>query len=159
MNVLTVILIAVFLSACDLVGSGKSGNIEATLNPSPSNLAVNGNLYDYTVSVAISDFPIADIEDLSRIGTTPNAACMVIWEQALIYSAYCVPFPNYPEMCTPSASGIDCPIGAGTLRGMLVDFFGPARTLTEEETQLVDGIVKATICNAPRANGDQSPCV
>lgn len=166
MNLISILVLSLILAGCDMFGSSSSGTASNAVAVPPaahgSNITKDADgLAQYQlIEASLSAVPIPTLIDVGRTGAVVGARCIIVWETALGYSAGCFDRAN-GDLFVPNCSGspLACPRGGQTLTAAFYEALGPARALTAQETALLDALVAATYCTAPRLDGSGNPCV
>ena len=161
MKRLILVLMVVFLSACDLLTGAGGSNTE--LPPPPpivyewSNLVKVANTYDYAPPLATLD----DFLAIGQIAATPDAVCIVVWETTTRAYAGCrntASDGQWPSGCIVNTDETVTCTTYGSIAFFFMESLGSARTLTIAEAELADEIRRKTKCDAPRLDLSVDPC-
>jgi len=162
MKRLIILLLAVTLMGCDLIGGSSSST--TTVAPKLAevtwtNMVPVANTYDIS-SVILT---LEDYINYGKVGATSNVICVVVWETSTSALASCRNITldgQWPATCTANelSGSVNCGEVVGTVP-YFISAMGESRTLSVEEAELADEIRRKTYCTAPRRDASTNPCV
>lgn len=160
LSILTLVM-ALFLSGCDLLGGAGGTSVSPTTVPTPvttwGNMTKVANTYDYSA-------PMATIDDFMRIGivgATPSEMCIVVWESATRAYAICRNLADNGQWPATCAINTDSTVSCGVVSDVATYFMtaaGVTRTLTVPEAELADEVRRQSYCVGERLDGSPNPC-